>query len=688
MYRAPHPVAGQGGEIERLGHHALAGEGGVAVDEHGQRRGVLGVAPDVLLGPGHALHHRVDRFQMGRVGSQRQGQRPSIRGGVDAGRAQVVLHVARPLGERRIQVAFELPEDLAVGLAHRIGQHVEPAPVGHAQHRLLHTGVDGVGEEGVEEGDEALGSFQAEALMAQVLGGQEPLEGLRRPQALQDAALVVGWDVDAGAFQPGLDPGFLVGLLDMHVLHADGAGVGVAQHAQDVGQRHHLGAGQAAGGEAPLQVPDGEPVVSRVELVVGARPLAPQRIQVGDEVPPHPVDIDELENPGLLVDLVFGVVLGVVVPPPAHRLVGDTETAEDVVVETVLAEEQLVDVAEELARLRPLDDAVVVGGRERHDLAHPETGDGPGVGPLVLGWVVDGAHPDDGALAGHQAGDGVNRADGAGIGERDGRAGEVLGGDLAGAHPADDVLVGREVGGEVEGVGLLDVGDEEAVGAVGAGDVDGQTQIDVGMADHARSAVFDGGVAGVHDGHAAQRLDHGVADQVGEAHLAGALHPGQVVVHHPPVPFQQPGGDDPGRGGRRHPQRGLHVLHDPGRRPADGSGSVHRPRRGGLGRSGAGRRLRTRRRRRLLGGVGRSRLPSTIAAGGHVVLEEIAPRFGHRRRVLLPLAVQLLDHADVRSEVLDVHLGVSQERARSSPDTWKARSSDWRALRRGSHIVS
>ena len=82
---------------------------------------------------------------------------------------------------------------------------------------------------------------------------------------------------------------------------------------------------------------------------MGPGPLAAQRVEVGDEMAPHPVDVDELEDPGLLVDLVLGVVLRVVVPPPAHRLVGDVQAVEDVVVEAVVAQQQLVDVAEELA---------------------------------------------------------------------------------------------------------------------------------------------------------------------------------------------------------------------------------------------------------------------------------------------------------------------------------------------------
>ena len=480
----------------------------------------------------------------------------------------------------------------------------------------------------------------------------------------------------------------------MHVLHADGAGIGVAQRPEDVGQLHRLRPGQAAGGERPLEVPDGESVVGGVDLHRAGGALSPQRIEVGDQVAPHPVDVDELQDPGLLVDLVLGVVLGTAVDPPPHRLVGDVEAPEDLVVELVVAEKQLVDVTEELARLRPLDDPVVVGRRQRDDVADAEPGDRAGIGALVLGRVVDGADADDGALAGHQPGDGVDGADRPRVRECERGAGEIVGTDLADAHPADDVLVGGEEGVEVEGVGFFDVGHQQAVRAVGLGDIDGQTEVHVFVADHAGLAV-DGGVAGVHTRHAAQRPDDGPADEVGEADLAAPLHPGQVVVDHPPVHLEQPRRNHPGgcRGG--HAETGFHVSDDQGagaaeRHRLDIRFCFWRLRRPGRGAARGGSRRRCRgdtphppgpvllrsvgplpharpwlrctlggsRSRSRSGSRWRRRRGDRLAVpapfGGQprcVVGEEVPPALGHRARVLQPLPVDLLDQADVGAEV-------------------------------------
>ena len=59
------------------------------------------------------------------------------RADVLAGRAEVVLHVAGALDGVGVDVALELPEDLVVALAHDVGEHVEPAAVGHAEHHAV-----------------------------------------------------------------------------------------------------------------------------------------------------------------------------------------------------------------------------------------------------------------------------------------------------------------------------------------------------------------------------------------------------------------------------------------------------------------------------------------------------------------------------------------------------------------------
>ena len=87
---------------------------------------------------------------------------------------------------------------------------------------------------------------------------------------------------------------------------------------------------------------------------------------------------------------------------------------------------------------------------------------------------------------------------------------------LLAAGLADDVLVGGPEVGEVHRLGVLDRRDEQLAGAVGLGHVDREAEVDVAGDDQGRLAVLLG-EAVVHLRHVAQRLDQGVADEVGEA---------------------------------------------------------------------------------------------------------------------------------------------------------------------------
>src|SRR5207237_3878477 len=130
---------------------------------------------------------------------------------------------------------------------------------------------------------------------------------------------------------------------------------------------------------------------------------------------------------------------------------------------------------------------------------HTELRQGAGVGPGELGRVLDRPDADDGGLAGHQAGHGGEGADGAGIGDGDGGAGEVVGLEAAGADLADQVLVGGEEGAEVERLGQADVRHQQAAGPVRLLHVDGKAQVDVRAADDVRPAI-DLAVDRVHGG--------------------------------------------------------------------------------------------------------------------------------------------------------------------------------------------
>ena len=279
----------------------------------------------------------------------------------------------------------------------------------------------------VEQGDGRLGTFEPEALLADVLGLEELLQRLGRVQPLEDAALLLRGDERRDPFDVFLDPALLVGFLDVHVLDADGPAVGVPEDAEDLAEGQAVPAGQAVGEELPVEVPDRQAVGRRVELGVGVGCFPVEGVEVGDQVASDPVHVDQ----GLDVDLLLEVGLIPIawivdVPHPPDGLVGHAHGVEDLVVEAVLPEQQAVDELEEHARFGALDDAVVVGRGEGDDLRDAELGQHPGVGGLPLRRILEAPDADDDPLAGHQPRHRLDGADGAGVGQGDGGAAEVV----------------------------------------------------------------------------------------------------------------------------------------------------------------------------------------------------------------------------------------------------------------------
>jgi hypothetical protein len=74
--------------------------------------------------------------------------------------------------------------------------------------------------------------------------------------------------------------------LDVHVLDADSAAIGVAQHAEDVAQERCAPAAESSGDELAVEIPEGEAVARDVEVGVGALAVL-ERVDVGHEVTAH-----------------------------------------------------------------------------------------------------------------------------------------------------------------------------------------------------------------------------------------------------------------------------------------------------------------------------------------------------------------------------------------------------------------
>ena len=554
MDRAAGLVTLQLGEIEGLLDDALADEGCVAVNEDRDDRQV-GVSQVLLLGAHDALQDAVGGLQVRGIGTHVDLGGQAVVEGVDAPRAQVILDVARTLDGVGHVVALELVEDLRVGLARDVGEHVEAASVRHADGDLVDAGARRVGQDVVEQRDQGLAALEGEALLAHELRLEELLEGLCTDEGAQDVALRVGGEGLVGALDALLDPDALLGILNVHVFDADRARVGVVQAREDVAQQHLVTAAETARGERTIQVPHAQAVGRNIEVGVASHAVG-QRVCVCGEVSARTVGVDELRDARGLALLMVRVVVVVRFPRVGAR--GHVHRSEDALVEAVAARELGVHEGQEAARGRALDDAVIVGGGEEHRLADAEGGQALGGHAAVFRRVVGGAHANDEALADHETRHGGGGAQCARVRQGDRGALEVGGrqGRVAGAR--DEVLVGVDELREGQRVGVVDDGDLQGVVALRVSHVNGQAEADV-------RELLDGGfaaldrVAHVEVGHLAQRFHQRVADEVGEGDLA-ADRARQVRVDEGSVFNEELGRDLALGGGRGDGERGLHVL--------------------------------------------------------------------------------------------------------------------------------
>ena len=197
-------VAGESGEVERLGDDALPGERRVAVEQDRQRAVAIlrrrpGLAALVLGGARHPLHDRVDELEMTRVrGQRRAAPRPSRHPRSCARRAPrwyftspvtpSSLEESEGAGARA-PAPFEGGDDRGVGLAEDVGQDIETAAVGHAEHDLAHAVGGGIVDDRVEHRHQGVGALDREALLTEIGLVQEALEALDLGQPLEQLLL-------------------------------------------------------------------------------------------------------------------------------------------------------------------------------------------------------------------------------------------------------------------------------------------------------------------------------------------------------------------------------------------------------------------------------------------------------------------------------------------------------------------
>src|SRR5262249_23089435 len=178
------------------------------------------------------------------------------------------------------------------------------------------------------------------------------------------------------AFDAVAYPLLLLIALNVTALGPDLAAVVFDQHRPNFAERRFVLSAEAVREELTVEVPDREAVSLGFEFGVFVNRDHVERIDVRDQMAAHAIGVDEFEDARLFFDLLLFAVdarqEGIHVNRPAQRLIGNADVGEDFVVKVMPAEQQFVNVGEEEARFRALDDAVIVGAGDRKDLGDAE----------------------------------------------------------------------------------------------------------------------------------------------------------------------------------------------------------------------------------------------------------------------------------------------------------------------------
>ena len=192
---------------------------------------LLQIVADGLLCAGLAEHDRVDRFEVAGIGNEAHVNIDPVEFAVGAC-TKMVLHIARTADVFRVGAATrKFVEDNLVGFAHHVGEHVEPAAVGHAVDDLANTLLAAVFDDSFQRRDHGFAAIEAEALGPDVFLAEERFILFAADNRREDGALALVGELDGffGRLEPFLQEAALDGVRNMHVFQADIAAIGMPQ---------------------------------------------------------------------------------------------------------------------------------------------------------------------------------------------------------------------------------------------------------------------------------------------------------------------------------------------------------------------------------------------------------------------------------------------------------------------------
>ena len=205
----------------------------------------------------------------------------------DVARAADILGIGRAAGE--------FGEDRAIGLGHDVGEHVEPAAMGHAEHHRDDAVLAAIFDHRLQRRHHRLAAVEPEPLGADIFAGEELLPLLGLDDLGQDRFLALGREDDLGvlALHPVLEEAALLEVVDVHIFEADMAAIIAPEDLDELADAGLLQAERPAEPDRPVERVAGEAVKFRREVGGHLALDEAERVEIGGEMAAHPIGADQ-----------------------------------------------------------------------------------------------------------------------------------------------------------------------------------------------------------------------------------------------------------------------------------------------------------------------------------------------------------------------------------------------------------
>ena len=184
--------------------------------------------------------------------------------------------------------------------------------MGHADDDLAHAELAAALDDLLQRRNHGFAAVEAKALGAGIFDVEEALASLRLDQLGEDRALALLGEAHllVGALDALLNPGALGGVGDMHVLEADGSGIGPFQDVEHLAQSGEFEPERAADIDGSVVVGLREAVGLGPELGMFAARDEFERIELGDEMAAGAVGADQHARAERVARRIEGLLLG------------------------------------------------------------------------------------------------------------------------------------------------------------------------------------------------------------------------------------------------------------------------------------------------------------------------------------------------------------------------------------------